>query len=151
MLTNKRRILTKASCIDNNMMGCVLKKNTVFYFLFLRLKTLDLGLICKSGPVPAIGEGEVRSIRIPFPPNREQKEIVEYVRIQTLEIDKVITRTEREIDLIHEYRTRLISDVVTGKLDVRGIEVPAVTEEELLALDEDAEEPDVAPDREVQA
>ncbi len=37
---------------------------------------------------------------------------------------------------MREYRTRLISDVVTGQVDVRGIEVPEVAEAELLALDE---------------
>ena len=36
----------------------------------------------------------------------------------------------REIDLIREYRTRLIADVVTGKLDVRGVELPPLDEVE---------------------
>jgi type I restriction enzyme S subunit len=43
---------------------------------------------------------------------------------------------------MREYRTRLISDVVTGKLDVRSIEVPEVAEEEILAMEEDADEAD---------
>jgi len=34
-------------------------------------------------------------------------------------------RARSEIGLLKEYRTRLIADVVTGKLDVRGLEVPA--------------------------
>ncbi len=38
---------------------------------------------------------------------------------------------------MREYRTRLISDIVTGQVDVRGIEVPEVAEDELLALDAD--------------
>lgn len=33
-------------------------------------------------------------------------------------------RIENEIQLLHDLRTRLISDVVTGQVDVRGIEVP---------------------------
>jgi len=43
---------------------------------------------------------------------------------------------------MREYRTRLISDVVSGQVDVRGIEVAEVAEEELLALDEDTAESD---------
>ena len=142
MLTNKRRILTKPSCIDNNMMGCVLNSETIFDFLFLRLQTLDLGLIRKPGPVPAIGEGEVRAFRVPCPPEEEQLEIVEYVKVQTSAIDQAISRAQREIELMREYRTRLISDVVTGQVDVRGIEVPEVAEEELLEPDEDTSESD---------
>jgi type I restriction enzyme S subunit len=53
---------------------------------------------------------------------------------------------EREISLLHEYRTRLISDVVTGKLDVRGVAVPEyeaveeVVQEELAQTDNETEE-----------
>ena len=39
-----------------------------------------------------------------------------------------ITRLEREIALLREYRTRLVADVVTGKLDVRGVTLPAESE-----------------------
>ena len=37
----------------------------------------------------------------------------------TADLAAARNRTQREIDLLHEYRTRLIADVVTGKLDVR--------------------------------
>ena len=37
---------------------------------------------------------------------------------------------EKEIELLREYRTRLISDVVTGQVDVRGVEIPDYTHEE---------------------
>ncbi|HSH78904.1 MAG TPA: hypothetical protein VLA19_10280 [Herpetosiphonaceae bacterium] len=43
-------------------------------------------------------------------------------------MESAINRAQREIDLIREYRTRLIADVVTGKLDVRGVELPALDE-----------------------
>ena len=43
---------------------------------------------------------------------------------------------------MREYRTRLISDLVTGQVDVRGIEVPEVAEEELLILEEDTADAD---------
>jgi|SwirhirootsSR2_FD_contig_51_361644_length_1654_multi_2_in_0_out_0_2 hypothetical protein len=46
------------------------------------------------------------------------------------EFDDLINRTHREIDRLREYRTRLIADVVTGKLDVRSVELPALAEAE---------------------
>ena len=58
-------------------------------------------------------------IRLPVPPYVEQQAIVEYVDRTTIDIDTAITRARRQIDLVQEYRTRLIADVVTGKLDVR--------------------------------
>ena len=77
-----------------------------------------------------------------FPPIKEQKAIVEFIGYETALIDVAISRAEREIELMREYRTRLISDVVTGQVDVRGIEVAEVAEDELLVLDEDNGESD---------
>ena len=53
------------------------------------------------------------------PPPYEQTAIVCYLDEATADIDTAIDRARRQIDLLHEYRTRLIADVVTGKLDVR--------------------------------
>ena len=53
-----------------------------------------------------------------IPPLPEQKAIVAYLGKATADIDTAIARTRRQVDLLHEYRTRLIADVVTGKLDV---------------------------------
>lgn len=44
---------------------------------------------------------------------------MQYLDKELSSINTVIAGTEREIDLLREYKTRLISDVVTGKLDVR--------------------------------
>ena len=56
---------------------------------------------------------------LPLPPLPEQTAIVEHLDNATANIDAAITRARRQIDLLREYRTRLIADVVTGKLDVR--------------------------------
>lgn len=58
-------------------------------------------------------------IRVPVPPLEEQDGIMLYLDKELSSINTVIAGTEHEIDLLCEYRTRLISDVVTGKLDVR--------------------------------
>jgi len=59
--------------------------------------------------------------RIPClcPSKEEQVRIVDALVNMTKSEDIAITRLEREIDLLYEYRTRLVSDVVTGKLDAR--------------------------------
>ena len=69
---------------------------------------------------------------LPFPPAEEQKNIAVALGEATANIDTTIARTRRQIELVQEYRTRLIADVVTGKLDVR--EAAAQLPEE--ALDE---------------
>ena len=62
---------------------------------------------------------KLRAHRFPFPTFSEQTAIVHFLDHTTTGIDHASSRTQRQIDLLSEYRTRLISDVVTGKLDVR--------------------------------
>ena len=58
-------------------------------------------------------------MRLPLPPLDEQRSIAAMIRKQTTNVDKAIASVLDEIALLKEYRTRLISDVVTGKMDVR--------------------------------
>ena len=84
--------------------------------------------------------------RLPIilPSAAEQLQIVHSIQLKTASANAEITRLEREIDLLREYRTRLVSDVVTGKLDVREAatklpfdEQPSELGEEL--IDDDSE------------
>jgi type I restriction enzyme S subunit len=72
---------------------------------------------------------------IPLPPVHEQVCINDQLKLELAGVNGTISRLEREIDLLREYRTRLVADVVTGKLDVReaaamlpGEAVPATAE-----------------------
>jgi type I restriction enzyme S subunit len=65
--------------------------------------------------------GHAVDFLFPVPPLKEQQLIVDYVATEALPISKAISRVDSEITLLHEYRTRLIADVVTGKLDVRKV------------------------------
>ena len=53
------------------------------------------------------------------PPLQEQEKIVNYIEKEIIEKNEAISNTDKEIQLINEYRTTLISEVVTGKIDVR--------------------------------
>jgi type I restriction enzyme, S subunit len=56
---------------------------------------------------------------VALPPVEEQKNIVDFIGKAISPSNTAISRLEREIELLREYRTRLVADVVTGKLDVR--------------------------------
>jgi type I restriction enzyme S subunit len=76
----------------------------------------------REAPVNTQGNLNVERIGvmgIPFPSHNEQQKIANRVEIETSSFDSAISRLQREIELLREYRTRLVSDVVTGKLDVR--------------------------------
>jgi restriction endonuclease S subunit len=62
----------------------------------------------------------IKSLKIPCPILDEQQTIVRHIESETTHIDLTITKIEKEIALLQEYRTALISEIVTGKIDVRG-------------------------------
>ncbi len=62
---------------------------------------------------------KLRAHRFPFPPATEQELLVSFLESALDEIHRAVSTALREIALFREYRTRLIADVVTGKLDVR--------------------------------
>ena len=68
---------------------------------------------------PAIPETRLATFEISAPPFSEQTAIVRYLDKAIADIDTAVDRSCRRIELVQEYRTRLIADVVTGKLDVR--------------------------------
>ncbi len=67
----------------------------------------------------------IANFLIPLPPLPEQTAIAEYLNAQTSKIDAAISAARREIELLREYRERLIADVVTGKVDVRNVKCEA--------------------------
>ena len=72
-----------------------------------------------SGTMPKIAQRHIRSWRVLIPPREEQDCIVETIKDTEKAINNTVKGVRAELSLLHEYRTRLIADVVTGKLDVR--------------------------------
>ena len=68
---------------------------------------------------PSLRFADLNRFYVPRPPHVEQAAIVRVLTQQVAARDSAISRLEREIDLLREYRTRLVADLVTGKLDVR--------------------------------
>jgi len=83
--------------------------------------------------------------KTPIPPEDERAEILIAVSEKTASLNTAISRLEREIDFLREYRTRLVADVVTGKLDVREAATRLPDEELLPNLAVSDEEPDELP------
>lgn len=123
-------------CFSNFMQRLRVDKGTVPAYVWRSLNspigreqlvfqsTTTTGLSNLNGAILA-------NCRFAFPPFEEQIAIVAHLNDATADIEEAISRTEEEIALMREYRTRLISDVVTGKVDVstalntgvRGLEV----------------------------
>lgn len=68
---------------------------------------------------PHVNISTIKNYFLAMPAKQEQELIIQHIADETCSIDVAVSRLEREIELLREYRTRLVADVVTGKLDVR--------------------------------
>lgn len=72
----------------------------------------------------------LENIQVPFPVDAEEREkIVSFISEEVKRGELTISQVEREIELIQEYRTTLIAEAVTGKIDVRDWQPKQVAEE----------------------
>jgi type I restriction enzyme, S subunit len=111
--------------------------------------------IARREAIPSLHQSNLNPTRygrlqVSLPPLEEQRGILQYLKSETSDLDRAIAAAHQEISLLREYRTRLIADVVTGKLDVREAapnlpDEPHEMEslEQAEALTENGEESDV--------
>ncbi len=107
------------------------------YYLLRVISKVDLG---SKSAVPGVDRKDLYEIPVAIPPLREQPSIAAQVADQLNHFEKVTQSVQFQIDRLREYRTRLIADVVTGKLDVRGVELPELEPEDALEPLSDSEE-----------
>lgn len=97
-----------------------------FLLLLLCSKNMkyQIELYNSSGLQPVLLIGTIRSLIIAIPDFSEQKQIAEYLDQKTTQIDQQKAKIKQAIELLKEYRTSLITNAVTGKIDVRQIAIP---------------------------
>lgn len=120
-------LVTQTGIITSAYTCLLPRRNVVPEFLYLLLHSYDVSKVfygMGGGVRQSIGFDDIRRLLIPVPPLGEQKQIVDFCYTKSDFIEGLIVNIEKEILLLTEYRIRLISDVVTGKTDVRGINVP---------------------------
>ena len=93
-------------------------------WLYYLLIDMNLNQYSLAAAQPGLSVEHVVNLPAYFPTFEKQKVIANYLDQQCANIDKIISKLNDEITLITEYCTRLISDAVTGKLDVHGVTMP---------------------------
>ncbi len=117
--------ITKVPVTVNQDMKALLPKPSLLPDYFVSLLTgiqrdlLQLVEIAGHGTC-CLRTDSWENLVLPLPPLNEQEAINTFLANELLLLNTAIARTEREIALMQEYRTRLTADIVTGKLDVRA-------------------------------
>jgi type I restriction enzyme S subunit len=98
----------------------VLDKDYMFWVLSSEFTYAQILFLQRETGQPNIGIGDFSKMFFPMPNTlEEQREIVEYIVEQKTETDSLISKYQKQIELMQEYRTAIISQAVTGKIDVR--------------------------------
>ena len=116
LLLNRRRLIARPSCLDNNMMGFMPDDCDATWALYW-LTGLDMGRLANPGAVPSVNEGQMRETPAAVPPLPEQRAIAAFLDRETARIDTLVAKKERLIALLQEQRTALITRAVTKGLD----------------------------------
>jgi len=85
------------------------------------LRVMNLNQYSVSAAQPGLSVDRIKRLQLPVASFEEQKAIAFFIEEESAKIDEAIAKIEKEIELIQEYRTTLISDAVTGKIDVREL------------------------------
>jgi len=119
LLLNRFRLLAQESCIDNNLMGLIVKDDIIdTRFLLYSLSQIDFGLIANPGAVPSLNESQIGEELLSIPTLPEQRDIAKYLDCIIITIDTLVAAKQRLLDLLTEKRRALITHAVTRGLHV---------------------------------
>lgn len=103
----------------------------VYNFTQSTAYSLWLNKIFIQATIQNVSAEKYKNLQIPLPTLEEQKRILDFININTMKFNVAIEKLMKEVDLIAEYRNRLISDVVTGKVDVSEMVIDEIVMEDL--------------------
>ena len=135
-------VLDFEACFPDSVVGFVPSNATERDFLYYMFKAMSAELL-QEAPVNTQGNLNVERIgskQILLPSISEQQSVCTQIEKSVANLASATSAANREISLLREYRTRLIADVVTGKLDVREV-AAGLPEVDALAVDDETAHP----------
>lgn len=95
--------------------------NDYFYWIFqTNMLRKSIASFSVSNGIGQISQEDIKNFIIPFPPLQEQKQIAEFLDSEISKIDSIIEKIKKQIELIKEYKSTLISQAVCGRIDLQG-------------------------------
>lgn len=103
----------------DTMYYTIAEKSTIVRWFYYLSTTINFDFYQYGSAVPSMTQEDLHNIHFATPSTKEQQQIATYLDQKTTQIDTLITKATKAIEILKERRTALISAVVTGKIDVR--------------------------------
>lgn len=116
---NHRVRLAQPAYVSSHLATVNARRGTDERFLYYVLCHVDARELFDSIDYPSLRLDRLRSAVVSIPPMESQRRIADYLDKVTADLDSAVASVLREVALLREYQPALISDVVTGKVDVR--------------------------------
>ncbi len=113
------RFVTQRSVATIRAKSDVCNPNFLFYFIQSETFQSYLWLNAGFSAQPGVYLGTLQNCTVPFPDIETQNSIEQYISKKIIDFDTITKNTLKQIILLKEYKTALISEVVTGKIDIR--------------------------------
>lgn len=114
--------ITTVECSANQQINAIKFNKEVFpmYGAYvLSICRNQLNSIANAATLPILNQEQTKSVQIPLPPLPEQQAIADFLDKKTEKIDALIDELAKQLDELTEYKKAVISEAVTGKVDVR--------------------------------
>jgi type I restriction enzyme S subunit len=115
-------ITTREMAVSQHIIGWICEDNLLPEYLLNVTKAMDqeLDRLTMGATISTVGMEDIKKLKMPLPPIEEQEEIVDHLNEELGKFDESIKKIQEGIDRLKEYRTALITNAVTGQIDVRG-------------------------------
>ena len=117
---SEKVILNTSTIRINELKGKKLAKGFIKWMLQSRSSREQLGLMMTGACQPNFGPSHLSNLIVTLPPMEDQRPITKYLDRKTKHIDTLIAKKERQIELLQEKRSALISHAVTKGLNPKA-------------------------------
>lgn len=130
ILLGRKGTIDRPLFVDNpfwsvdTMFYTKIKNCTYAKYLYYLSCLLPFNLFATGTVLPSVTQADLSSVKVICPPIIEQQVIADFLDRKTADIDNTIGKYKKQVDALKEYRQALITEVVTGKIDVRNVEIP---------------------------
>jgi type I restriction enzyme S subunit len=116
ILTNKKRILSKESAFDLNLMGVIPSNNVLERFLFNWFLLLDLGKLCDGSNVPQINHSDIEPLNFPFVSTEVQKKVIGEIESRLSVCKNTEDALDENLRKAEALRQSILKQAFEGKL-----------------------------------
>lgn len=103
----------------DTMFYAIPRANTICKYMFYQALNFPFDLYSTATALPSMTQTDLGNHIVCLPPLSEQSAIVSHIEQKTEKIDKLVSETTLQLEKLKEYKTSIISEAVTGKVDLR--------------------------------